>query len=290
MKSNTFKKPISHISKTIYVCLAEFLEQTSERYFELIESERTNLTKESVHDIRVTIRKLEACFDLLETLGIRQKNLTKDLLHIRKLHGPLRNIHVEMDIIKETRDKIKLKLFRSFLLKREQKFENKIVKELKHVDLENHQNEIKKLVNKLLQKDTPAKNEKALNDMVIQNQKITKEYEKTKKGYSANSLKSIHAIRVTAKRLRYQSEILKPVISFDNTKLRQLKHYQEIFGNIQNNYVLQISIDKYLDKHSKKGSKSVLALQTYIAKKQNVLLANVGKIKGIAINKAKKSE
>jgi CHAD domain-containing protein len=281
MRSKIQKKAINHTAKTISVCLAEFLEQNGASYLQLLRSERKKLTEESVHETRVIIRKLEACLELLETLGIHQKDLTKDLMHIRKIHGPLRNIHVELDSIKEIKDQVKSKSFKAFLKNREQKLAKKILNELKHVSLDKHHSEIQKLVDKLLQKDTPTKNEKALNNIVVQNQKISKEFEKAKITYTPKSLKTIHAIRITAKRLRYQSEILKPVISFDNINLRQLKHFQDIFGKIQNNNVLQKSIIKFLHKQPNKGSKSVLTLQTCIAKEQKTLLARAGKMKSL---------
>lgn len=279
------------IKKTIYLCLAESLEQNGTGYIQLLKSVREELSEESVHEIRVTIRKLEACLELLDTLALRHKNLTKDLKHIRKIHGPLRNMHVELESIKSIEDRIQSKPFKHFLKGHEKKFEKKLQKELDRISLDKQQKEIQKIVEKLLQKDVPTMNEKALKAMETQNQKVSKEFEKTKRAFSPNSPnspKSIHAIRIAAKRLRYQSEILKPVISFDNVNLRQLKHFQDIFGKIQNNNVLQQSIDKFLHKHSRKGSKSVLEVQTYIAKEQQTLMNLVGKMKGMKFSQSKK--
>ncbi|MBC7540226.1 MAG: CHAD domain-containing protein [Bacteriovorax sp.] len=275
-------------NKTIYLCLAESLKENGASYIELLKSVRKNVSEESVHEIRVTIRKLEACLELLDSLGIRHKNLSKDLRHIRKIHGPIRNMHVELESIKNIEDMVNLKPFKIYLKKHVKKFEKNLLKELDHFSLEKKYKEIQKIVDKLLKKDIPVLDEKAINPMETKLQKTSKEFEKSKKSFSPNIPKSIHAIRITAKKLRYQGEILKPAINFDNINLRELKRLQATFGNIQNNNVLQKSINKYLRKNSNKGSRSVLKLQTYIAKEQNNLVALASKIKGMKEVKEKK--
>ena len=287
MKSIISKDNANLSKKSIYSCLAESLEINGNHYLQLVKFERRKINEESVHEIRVTIRKLEACLELLEILGIQQKKLTEELLLIRKIHGPLRNIHVELDSIKGIEKRIKSKQFKIYLKQQKKKLEKKTLKTLDQIHLNKQHNQIKKVIEKLLQQDNPTKNKKALSDMELQNQTLFKKLEKTKKDYSPNVPKSIHAIRITAKRLRYQSEILKPVINFDNINLRHLKHFQDVFGKIQNNYILQKKIEKFLHKKPKKVNQSVLALQSCIAKDKKTLLLRAGKMKGMNFLKVK---
>ena len=161
--------------------------------------------------------------------------------------------------------------------KQENKLEKKLLKDLKHTFIENQQNGIIKLVTKLLRNDTPTANSRGRLLIATHHQKITKDFEKIKKTYSQKSVKSIHNIRITAKQIRYQSEILKPALNFENIDLRKLKYFQDLFGEIQNNFVLHKSINNYLKKKGNKGSKSVLELQTHITKRQNILYNRVSK-------------
>ncbi|MBC7538487.1 MAG: CHAD domain-containing protein [Bacteriovorax sp.] len=271
--------------KTIYSCLVEALEQNGAKYIQLLKSDRKKLSVETVHQIRVTTRKLEACLELLDSLRIGHKKLTKDLQYVRKIHGPLRNIHVELESIKNIEDQVKAKAFKCFLKKHEKKCEKKLFSELDLISFEKQNIEIQKIKNNLLLKDTPAMNEKAFNAMEAQNLKLFLEFKKTKRAFSPNTPKSIHPIRIAAKKLRYQGEILRPAISFENIDLPQLKHLQETFGKIQNDNVLHKSIDKFLHKHSKKGLKSVIKLQDLVSREQHTLMALVSKMKVMSVPK-----
>ena len=272
MKAKSAKNAVS-----LYLCLAKSIEENGLHYIQLIKSIRKKVTEESVHEIRVTARKLEAGLVLLDTLGIHQPNLKNEINHVRKIHGPLRNIHIELESIKKLEEQVKSRSFKHFLQKQENKLEKKLLKDLKHTFIENQQNGIIKLVTKLLRNDTPTANSRGRLLIATHHQKITKDFEKIKKTYSQKSVKSIHNIRITAKQIRYQSEILKPALNFENIDLRKLKYFQDLFGEIQNNFVLHKSINNYLKKKGNKGSKSVLELQTHITKRQNILYNRVSK-------------
>lgn len=274
--------------KTIYSCLAESLDRNGANYIQLLKSDRKKISEKTVHQIRITVRRLEAALELLDSLGIRHKNLSENLQYIRKIHGPLRNMHVELESIKDMEDDVKAKSLKKFLIKTEKKLEKKLPKELSQISLNKQHKEILKLVDKLLEKDTPKLNHKAIQVMEAQNQKLLAEFKKTKQDFSPSIPKSIHPIRITAKRLRYQGEILKPAIYFDNINLAQLKHLQDTFGKIQNNNVLQKSIAKFLHKRCKKKCKSVIELQSHVTKQQHYLMGLVTRMKVMSDYKIKR--
>ena len=165
--------------------------------------------------------------------------------------------------------------FNDFLKSKKDKLETKLTKKLKLISLVNQRAEIKKLVFKLLRKDTPTANSKARKLLEIHHHQIIKGFEKAKKDYSSKSVKSIHNFRIITKKIRYQFEILKPAVKFSDIKLPKLKSYQGALGKFQNNVVLQKSINKYFKKHGKVGAKSVLELQMHITKDQNILLKRI---------------
>jgi len=265
--------------QSIYFCLAESIEKNGFKYLQILKSVKKKISVDSVHELRVTIRKIEAALELLEPLGFEDEKLAHELKHIRKLHGSIRNIHVELESIKNIKTTISVKAFKNFLNAKKIQEEKKILKKLKIISIKNQRTEIKKLVFKLLRKDTPPVNLKASRLLEIHHHQIIKEFKKVKTDYSPKSAKSIHNIRIISKKIRYQCEILKPSLKFSDINLLKYKFYQDALGKFQNNTVLQKSINKYLKKHGKIESKLVLKLQMHIAKEQNNLIKRITKMK-----------
>lgn len=264
---------------TLYLCLAEALDRHGANFIELLKSDRKKLTADAIHQTRVATRKLEACLELINCVGIQHKNLKKELHYVRKLHGPLRNINVELEMLKNNKDEAYSKSFKDYLKKNEKKLGDILQKELDHLPLNKYNKEIQKLVLKLIHKDTPEENEKAMKAMEAQNQKNYSEFKKSKQEFSPTMPQSIHPMRIAAKKLRYQREILKPVMKFNKITMAQLKHLQDTFGKIQNNNVLQKSMEKFLCKHSQKGCKSVIKMENLISREQQDLMNLVSRMK-----------
>jgi CHAD domain-containing protein len=265
--------------KTIYVCLSNAIEQNGANLIQHLRTARSKISIESVHEVRVSCRKLEACLKIMDQLGIQRKKLRRDINNIRKIYGPLRNLHVVLESIKRIKENeklVKLKLFKKFLKRDEKSVLNKIFNQPKKISLKNLHRELQKVTQMLrMLKDSQIANEKAYIKMKTGNKKAVKKFKKIKHALSLISQKSIHNLRIAAKKLRYRYEILKPVMSFEGVNVEELKHIQEIFGQIQNNFVLQKSIRKYLHKYSSKEGSAVLRLQTTVIKEHQTLIAVV---------------
>jgi CHAD domain-containing protein len=219
--------------------------------------------------------------EILNTLGIHRKNLTRKLHHIRKIFGPLRNIHIELEAIKnfENQNDVHLRPFRKYLERREKNVMKKLLRELEEISVSKQELEFKKLVRKLIDNDTPQTNDKALIKIEDIHRIAYTEFKNKLQALSPNSKKSIHAVRIAAKKLRYQFEILKPAMNLKEINLQKLRLIQDKYGEIQNNFVLQNSIKKYLHKYCPKGCISVLKLQTSVAQEYLIHIAYVRKMK-----------
>lgn len=265
---------------TIYRCLADSLEEQEYESLQLIKRLRKKLTVESVHKIRVTTRKLDACLELLSHLGLTNEKLAKEIHQVRKIHGPLRDIHVELEMLKDNDSSINLKCFKRFLLERQKKEEHKLHKKLDEISLKKRQIHFQKIRDEILKKNHLKKNEEALSIMRIHHEKLIAEFEQKKKVFSPELPKTIHEMRIVAKRLRYQNEILKPAMIFSNSNIRQLKYFQDVFGNIQNRSVLLVGLMKF---KKKKSTRDPEPIQKYIERleiEQLALIARVCKMVG----------
>jgi CHAD domain-containing protein len=201
------------------------------------------------------------------------------------MHGPLRNIHIELAEIKKLEcndNQAKSKTFKKFLKVNKRKAAKKLFCKLNKISINKQNHKIQKVVKKLLEfKNISDANEKAFKLIDAENKKVVKNFINKIQTFIPNSQKSIHEIRVEAKKLRYRYEILMPAMIFENINLQQLIQMQDALGEIQNYFVLQKSIRKYRHNHIIKESLSVLRLQKIVAIELQNFMAFFEKINGV---------
>ncbi len=202
--------------------------------------------EETIHQLRVDIKKINAVFHLLELAFPRHfkaADCYKCIKPVFKKAGGVRQNQINLSLFKsyEQNPEIVL-LYEKFLSEENYKMGKALKKKIKKLDA----GTIKKLNKKI--KDTCKKiNEKIL--VTISHNFIKKESKTLKKlQYQASNVKAIHLIRI---HLKLQLNIL-PILSEHFNKInlanliRNLKYTESVIGNWHDHFLFSDSVRKFL--------------------------------------------
>lgn len=217
------------------------LDQEWNRYLKQLQAFQQKPTVKNVHDLRVSIRRLMTCMDLIHRFSpdnaIQKARLTlKDQLSDL---SDLRDSHVEMVKIRGYLKQLpEIGEFYEELRDREINYLNAAKKASPKVDTKLIQNSIERVKLRLGARRAAmniTSAQKIINDTVdrafdIVNQKL--EYV-TVADYS-----TIHSVRLAFKPLRYMLEMLQPLISLESRRLGTARSLSRTMGQIQDLEVL----------------------------------------------------
>ena len=187
-------------------------------------------TSDEIHDKRVILRRI---FPILTTFDInpgKVKNGEKAF----KLFGKLRDIQVQIQKLENSELNAEFNEYLEFLKKKELELKDKVNKFSKKKELKFPKIKKKKKV------DTEKIINKTNWQLNILSEKI--------QSLINFDVVDIHSIRVDFKKYRYLVEVLKYIENIDEKKLEEMKHYQDVLGEIHDYEVLIKGIKKYYKK------------------------------------------
>ncbi len=237
-------------------------------FIDEFEKTKNYITADNLHDLRVSIRRLSAAFSILKVFpDVKiKKSVIKQVHSLMKPLGILRDTLVGMDILDDTfKNKNEfINVFMEKTGKRIQKIENNIknnmdkfsLKDLK--ELEN--NRIFDPLMNLINMDM----EYELHVIICE---LFKKFASYRQQAEKKDMKVFHRMRISLKKLRYTTEILKDIIPWvTEKKLNDMHILQQTMGKIHDIDLLLIKINKSKFKNYNKPQEEL--------KKERFLAAN----------------
>lgn len=213
------------------------------------------VTENEIHDKRVILRKT---FPILSVYKIKPSQI-KNGEKAFKLFGKLRDIQVQLLKLQSIERAPDIEEYFVYLQERENFLKGKVMKfsENKKIKFP----AIKKS-SKVDRSKIYAKAKKLL-DKIIENVRSEQ----------IEDAENIHKIRIEYKKFRYVVEILSYIEKIEDSKLEQMKIYQDTLGEIQDYEVLIERISKFFEKHQILNDEIIAVFKS----EQSVLIENFGK-------------
>ena len=245
---------------TDYPCRA--LEKQWKRYRTDLKTCQKGFSKKSIHDSRVSARRLLATVALLN--NFLTSACAKEIEKVVKGHldtfDDLRDTQVQLTAVKALRAHFPAAArFYNWLKKRESRFGKKARRNIRKIGIKC----LAKLIKKLLDDLEPSDQASSLeNPSARLLQPVDAAFQRVKTLRSrihGEDTKTIHLTRIAFKKFRYMVERLsEDILSLDQKRLSEMQHYQTMMGEIQDAEVLVRTLDKFL---CKRGNPSSLMIK-----------------------------
>ena len=237
-----------NIEKETKRFLIGFIKKRLNSIIQLLKKDISAFRKNSYHNLRVEIKKLNACF-LILNVNPRTNKLLKTIQIIFKKSGKVRALQIAISYLKNTNSKYLDEL--NWHLKKELTQAKKEFDEIKNKEINNQK------INKLI------KNK--LQDKSTENIKI-KYFEQEKKAIvltqqlsRMNSNKSIHELRIMIKELENYIKIL-PFL-FTEIKPKKIALMNDLLGKWHDDISIEKMILKYIHDYKTSKNKHLFLLQ-----------------------------
>jgi CHAD domain-containing protein len=207
-----------------------------------------NMDEDSIHDLRVASRRMGASLLLLESvLGAdRPSKARRQLKRLMKKLGALRDIQVQVAIVEKWKGTESILKFRESLERTERREKDrardylssyrkkKILQELKDFE----RDAVKRL------KDIPEAAIKTSMEITISVQRIN--LEAARNARVPTDPRSLHAVRRTARKLRYCLEAAAETVgAASRSELQRLKKTQTELGNQRDQQLLKVKFEEW---------------------------------------------
>lgn len=206
-----------------------------------------NPKMDTVHKLRTTIRRIETALKLATSTV--SKKLLKQLKETRKRAGRVRNLDVQLEILKSIagRNHADATTVRRVLLKKREKQERKLSKSIR-ADLHKNVEAVRLL--------TTAGNGRRCTPLKVDLQELAASFLSQHRSQPLTP-HNLHAFRVACKHLRYKAEVAPPSEARDEF-ITELRRVQDAIGLWHDYVTLIASAEKVL------GSDQTASLQRHL--------------------------
>jgi CHAD domain-containing protein len=213
---------------------------------------RSEFSDATVHDLRVSTRRLLAVLDLVRAIDPhpRVQKIRRALKNQMDDFDELRDVQVMMVEISENIKTLpQLSSFRKYLKKREAALLRVAYKRIKETKISEVGERIKKIGANIEKKDAKDK-EPALRLIAV----VNNAYLRAKRDYSlidAEQLSTIHGLRLSFKKFRYLVEVIHPLVrDFPESYFERMHKYQSAMGDIHDAEIFLNMFSEYIEKHA----------------------------------------
>lgn len=225
----------------------QILRRRWEPYCERLKECRKSQSAESVHQLRVAIRRLISQVMLLDCVlpGDRPGKTLRKLKRQLKLLGPLRDNHVQQLFFERHATRFpELLLLRSWYRRREGKLLKAAAREVRRFDSRKLGKSIRAHIEALSMYSINESARHRLVTLALNHVAAAfAEAVERRRAIDFSDLATIHRTRVAFKKFRYLAESLPPAISGPGKReLRRMAGYQRRMGNIQDLEVIHAAI------------------------------------------------
>lgn len=225
------------VNGVAYKVIEESFRERELRFEKELERAKKEINADTLHDLRVSIRRLQAAFLLLRLLS--QTKIKKSLYQrpktIMNPLGELRDIHVEVEIINDAfkRKNQFVKLFLNRLNKGVEQEEENVRRAVESFSLDFLEKlDIKKILTPLADTDLEYQ-------IKIVLATLFENFFSFREDAEGGNINAFHRMRISLKKLRYTSEILSSLFPWiTEARLNNMHALQQVMGNIRDLDVL----------------------------------------------------
>lgn len=199
---------------------------------------RERFAEESVHDLRVAIRRLVSTLDVTAAV-VRHAGLRRMRRQLRRLlggFGPLRDVQVQLLRVEEMLPRHPgLSVVRTVLLVQEQRLVRSLQKRIAAVQTAEHAGVVRELRGRIDQAFRDSSRARARRGAVVATATAAfANAVRLKEMADRSRPATIHRLRVAFKKFRYRAEMLQPLIpGLSKEMLPAMNRYQTRMGEIQ---------------------------------------------------------
>jgi len=252
------------------VVVSRALSSRWKRYLRDVSRCRKKCSEESIHDLRVSLRRLIAVLELTRPLANTKQSqwLRKRLKKQFDACGPLRDIQVQILGVKKL-----LPTFPSLepLL---MTFRQKETRCIKQVTLVIHQIRLKRIEKSVESIMQTIRREVKRADVYVSS--VGAAFDKVrrlKQVLDRDDTETIHALRIAFKKFRYQAELMLPLLPWlMSENLHSMHEFQTRMGEIQDVEVLIASVNKFTLKNRGRGDESFLPVYQELQRQRSALI------------------
>ncbi|HLC15470.1 MAG TPA: CHAD domain-containing protein [Thermodesulfovibrionia bacterium] len=237
--------------------MVESLNERWNKFFKELHNCKNTPSVDAVHDLRVSIRRLDAAIDVL-TNFIEDKDISlakEELRGILKPFGQLRDIHVQQEWIENIFKKFGhgLKKYTAKLKNKERKLEQSLIRVAENFNPVFTEKMINETVPKLMEAEQRDKNFFPLRAYEI----MAASFGNVKKAEQSalldeNDTEALHQLRIAFKHYRYTAELLKSLFADGKKELLKNMHsLQTLLGEIHDFDVLSDKFYKFMHKRKR---------------------------------------
>jgi CHAD domain-containing protein len=230
--------------------LLEMLELRCQKYQAFFKACQNEFSKETVHDLRVTTRRLLTLLEIIETLflGMKGRKLRRELKRQLDCLDELMDTQVQIAFAEEEMADVSgMAPFIKYLYRREAS----LLKQVEHsLHVTSLGNQLRRLADirqtAEIRLQVPDIRTRLVNA-------VDRSYENVLHRFSRidpQETETIHRTRIAFKSLRYAVEIIHPLLSsYPSNLLKVMNEYQGLMGDIQDIEVLQATLASFCKVH-----------------------------------------
>jgi CHAD domain-containing protein len=219
---------------------------------------RAKASEKSVHDLRVSIRRLIARLELARVLSRRDNigKLQRRFKKVLKSMGALRDVQVQLESVSQIRNMDVIAGFKRRLKRRERREIGKIHGELKRDRKQRLAEAFKDVRSEFNRLQDSMSDERFLRSverfLSSRRNRFLKAKQRFQRLQPVNE-EALHQMRIALKKLRYSMEAVQPILGPSaSDRARQMQAFQKLMGDSRDVEILRAELAKWAEK---KGNK-----------------------------------
>ena len=256
--------------------LGKQLEESWKRYRKVLKRAKSGMTEESVHDLRVALRRLEAVVDLVPLFAPAEytQRTRRQLERIRNRLSPLRDVQVQLlsvgDLTNTYPDLLK---FQKSLSKRERALTRGLQRDIqaRHAKLKPTFNAMFGKSRRRLRMFTATEMERTVAEGA---DKAYTALVEAMRSVDSHEVSTIHQARIAFKRFRYTIQAAQPILrGTSEAAVHRMHDFQVILGGIQDAQVLFDTLTRWGQKQKKRVQRGLAPVCEVIAQRRRDSIA-----------------
>lgn len=234
------------------------LDRTWKNFSRAWKKARSKSSEKSVHDLRVTTRRLLATLELANALARDPEvpKLQRRLKKVLKGMGPLRDVQVQLQTIRQFGQGDLIADFKRSLKRLEKKQIDRIPRALKRARKEHLQDGLKEArsqFSRLHESRSQDRIHRAIERILSSRRHEFLRAEKRFQRLQQSDEEALHGMRIALKKLRYAVEAAEPVLGpSTREQTRDMRAFQQLMGESRDLEMLRGKLDRWAKKKGKR--------------------------------------
>ena len=240
---------------------------------------RAKASEKSIHDLRVSTRRLIANLQLAQSLSRRDgiPKLHRRFKKVFKSMGPLRDIQVQLENLRQVTQNGLVARFKDTLVRRERRHIKKIHDELTRGTKHRLNRDVKHVFSELegdYKSFTDARIQAAVARVLNARRNEFLKAERHFQRVHAVDEEALHEMRIALKKMRYVVEAAVPVLGPSaRERARQMQAFQQLMGDSRDLEMLRAELEAWARKRGKKIA--IVPALEQLREKRDILIKKI---------------